>query len=237
MVCEYSTEQLMDAALGALDGSREAELRAHVAGCERCRAEWDRACALALAVDRGVESLVVAEPSPQFAARLRVRLAEAPDPVAWPLLLWPRFASAALVGAAVLIIALVIRAPHRPATEAQSAANTQPRAEQQPAVTERAVPEQAIAVPHAAANRGHAGTRARHGDLPFEVLVPKGQLSAALMLSEGVNEGAIDGAQLVELAARSAQPLEVKELAIAPLSPPAAPQDASAPEAGDGRRK
>ncbi|HUJ40151.1 MAG TPA: hypothetical protein VLW54_06370 [Candidatus Acidoferrales bacterium] len=197
----------------------------------------DRACALAAAVDRGVESLVAWEPSPQFAARLRARLAEAPAPAAYPLLVLPRFAAAAFVAAAVLITALVMHAPHRPAEDVHSAANTSPRAVQRTPEKASAVPVQSVVVPRVAANHGPAGPRVRHGELPFEVLVPKGQLSAALVLSEGVSAGTIDGAQLVQLSARGAQPLEVKALDIAPLVPPAPSDGAAAPAGGDGSLK
>lgn len=235
MACEKYSGWMTAASLGGLPAADQAELRAHTAGCARCREEWEVTASLVAAVDRSVQSLVEGEPSPQFAARLRARIAEEPAPSAWPTLPWPRFAAAALVAAAVLIIALSIRAPHQPATEVQPAANAQPRAEQQPVVTERTAPGQPIAATRVAGNHGRGDARVRHREPSFEVLVPKGQLSAALLLSEGLNEGAIDGAQLVQLSAHSAQPLEVKELAIAPLALPAAPEESASPAGGDGR--
>ena len=69
MGCAKYKDWLSDAALGALDPKREAELRAHVAGCEACRAALESEQALFAAMDAGLESSVASEPSPAFVAR------------------------------------------------------------------------------------------------------------------------------------------------------------------------
>jgi Putative zinc-finger len=236
MACEKYSGWMMDAALGGLRGEEEAELRAHIAGCAGCHAEWDAARALAAAVDGSVESLVAGEPSPQFAARLRTRLAEAPAPAAWPLLLWPRFAAAALVMAVMLIAVLMTRAPNRPGVMAPVAVNSSPATERSRVQETASTPERVAAVPPVAARRGGARHEGRYRSLPFEVLIQKGQLSAALLLSEGVSAGTIDGVQLVRLAEHSAQPLEVKTLEIQPLAVPSATEGESPAAGGDGGR-
>ena len=69
----------------------------------------------------------------------------------------------------------------------------------------------------------------------MEVLVPKGQLSAALAQCDAVNSGSIDGVQLSQLAEHSAEPLAMKALFIAPLDSPSA-QMADETAAPDGGR-
>jgi len=236
MSCEKYTGWMMDGALGGLREAEAVELRLHVAGCARCRGEWDAARALAAAMDRSVETLVAGEPSPQFATRLRARLAEAPAPAAWPLLLWPRCAVAALVMAAVLIAVLLTRAPQRPGVVAPVAVNSSAGTEQARVHEAASTPER-VAAPPVAAPPVFARHARRYRSLPFEVLVQKGQLSAAFVLSEGVSAGTIDGAQFVRLADHSAQPLEVKALEIPPLAVSTVTEKES-PAAGDdsGRR-
>jgi hypothetical protein len=55
-----------------------------------------------------------------------------------------------------------------------------------------------------------------------EVLVPPGQLAAALMLSDVVSDGRTDAARLSALTNEAPQPLEVKAIEIAPLEVPIA---------------
>ena len=76
MDCERYQNWLSDAALGALDRSRESELRAHVEDCAGCRTALERERMLVAAIDRGVAAHLAAEPSANFAARLKARLAE-----------------------------------------------------------------------------------------------------------------------------------------------------------------
>jgi hypothetical protein len=226
---------MTDAALGGLSGEREAELRAHVSRCETCRGEWEATSALVAAVDRSLATLVDGEPSPQFTARLRARIAEEPAPAAWPVLTWPRIAAAGLVASVALVVVLMTRGPDRAGPAARIAANPTAAAEQPHARESNAAPERVAAKPDVASRRDRARVRGRSGSLSFEVLVPKGQISAALLLSEGVSAGTIDGAQLVELVRRSAEPLEVKALDIEPLAAPSAGENAPAASDSDGR--
>ncbi|HLW78917.1 MAG TPA: zf-HC2 domain-containing protein [Terriglobia bacterium] len=95
MTCKHVTNRLNDLALAALDGPRRVEVEAHVAGCPACRAALDRERRLAAAIDREVAAHLAAEPSQEFAARLRLRLAQEPAPEtassSWAsgLLRWP----------------------------------------------------------------------------------------------------------------------------------------------------
>ena len=76
MDCKRYQNWLSDAALGALDRSRESELRAHVERCAGCRAALERERMLVAGIDRGVAAHLAAEPSADFAARLKMRLAK-----------------------------------------------------------------------------------------------------------------------------------------------------------------
>ena len=222
MACEKYSNWMTGAALGALREADEAELRAHASGCAACRREREATRALVAAVDRSVEALVAGEPPAQFTARLRAKIAEEPAPSKWPLFTWPRVAFAALAAAAVLLAVLLVRAPERGSERPHVAVNPTSKVVQ-PTPVESAGGTKRSTVRVATASH-HRGARVQTHSEPFsmEVLIPRGQLSAALILSEGMNSGTIDGVQLSQLAERSAEPLEVKALAVAPLESPAA---------------
>lgn len=81
MNCAHFRDALTEAALGAqADATRgpvgDARLQAHLASCAACRIELDRLRALTSAIDSGLSRIVIADPSPAFAARLHSRIAE-----------------------------------------------------------------------------------------------------------------------------------------------------------------
>jgi len=237
MACEKYSGWMTAASLGALPAADEAELRAHTAACARCRAEWEAIESLVAAMDRSVQSMVAGEPSPQFAARLRARLAEEPAPSAWPMLTWPRIAVAALAAAAAVLLAvLVMRAPERTHESLPIAVN--PPAQISPVSPEKVAvtPRRTVAGNAAAPNHAIVRRHSEMASLDMEVLVPRGQVSAALALSEAVNAGLIDGQQLSALEEKSAEPLAVQALLISPLktSPLRAADESTS---GDGGRR
>jgi hypothetical protein len=95
---EHMTDRIRDLALGEIHPQDELALLAHVAKCEACREAYNEAGALRSLVDRGVEKLAAglreSEPSPQFAACLRARIAAEPAPSRWHLNVFPIWASA-----------------------------------------------------------------------------------------------------------------------------------------------
>jgi hypothetical protein len=219
MACEEYSGWMSVAALGALPAGREGELRAHVGRCEACRSKWEAASALVAAIDGAVTTLVAGEPSPQFASRLRARIADEPTPAAWLLPARPRLA-AALVAAVALFAVLLLRSPERasrgmPATNTASAVAPSRAASAGPA-TQRVDAPSPQAPRHAASDR-----RGRARFVEPEVLVPRGQLSAALLLANAVSNGRIDGTQISVSAAAAGNPIEVKPIEIAPLALPA----------------
>jgi hypothetical protein len=95
---EHMMDRIRDLALGEIHPQDELALLAHVAECEACRDAYNEAGALRSFVDRGMEKLVgglrESEPSPQFAARLRARLAAEPAPSRWNLVVSEMWESA-----------------------------------------------------------------------------------------------------------------------------------------------
>jgi len=80
MSCEKYAGWMTDAALDELRAERESEVLAHAMECDACRAALRHARTVRAFVDRGVESLVTGEPSLQFAAHLRRRIAHESEP-------------------------------------------------------------------------------------------------------------------------------------------------------------
>lgn len=235
MACKKYAGWMSASAAGALRDVDEAELRAHVAGCLACRGEWEAIRALVAAVDRGIEAMVAGEPSPQFAARLRARIAREPEPTAWPLLTWPRFAVGALVAAAMLLAVWMVRAPERGHQPSPVAANAPAQVVTSPSKQQEAAQERAVASVAAAPQHRIAREQNNGKSLSMVALVPKGQLSAAFSLGEYVDVGMIDAEQFSQLTAQSAEPLEVKALVIAPLANPS-PETARETRLPDGAR-
>jgi hypothetical protein len=171
-----------------------------------------------------VESLVAGEPSPQFAARLRARIADEPAPAAWPFLNWSVLSTGALAAAAVVLAVLLIRSPQRAGQSEDIAAYKSAavvKREQPPAQANLSA-GQDRATRSGSTRRILARRKNDARPFPFEVLVPSGQLSAALLLSEAASDGRVDGAQLSALAQEGGKPLQVKAIEIAPLEDPGA---------------
>jgi len=219
MICEkYSgrmADWTTDAALGRLRPAQEAELLAHVGECDACREAYRHAREVAAAVDRGVVALVSGELSPYFATRLRARVtAERVTPrLNW--MVWAPVAGGVLAAGALLLI-VMIRSPQQQTPSAALVAA--PTIPSNPlGVTEtlcapvptRDFPQGTVlATPH------HAkGSRAFNS----EILVPPGQLAAAMQLRDAVYRGHVDGEQLAAAETQIANPLEVQPIEIAPL--------------------
>jgi hypothetical protein len=199
-------------------------------------------------VDKGMESLVAGEPSPQFTARLRARIAEEQPAPRFAWLTW-KPAAAGLVMAAIVAAALVVLVPHHTALRPKSlrpgsiVASTAA-----PGTNAHAVPATNPAGrnhSHSTAVRRHSGTaliaqqqrgiRGTHSPAEPEVLVPPGQIQAVMQLAADIRSGRIDGKQLVaEQAKEQAEmqkPIEIPAIEIKPIE--ISPVD-SAPEATAG---
>ncbi len=230
MPCEKYSSWLTEAALGELRAEREPELLAHVTECSACREAVARSRAVHEFVDRGVEALVSGEPSLQFAAQLRHRLAQQTKPQRFPWTAWAPVIAGALALAAILLI-MVARNPVHNGSNSSVASVVRPIS----------MPSETIITPAAtpaSAERTASTPNSKRGVQPRnsaaaspEIIVPQGQLAAAAQLSAAISSGRVDGNQLVAAQQDYEKPLEVKPIEIAPLEIPAL-ADATAKPAG-----
>jgi hypothetical protein len=216
MGCKRFENQLMDLALDGLLPEREAELREHLRECAACQADFERQRQLVAVMDRGLEQVATAEPSPEILARIRVKIGEQPPPRrGWSRGRWPAVAGA--MAAAALLAYLMI-----PGGEAPLApTNTPPVAteqEPQPQLAETAPPA-AVKSPRRPIRSAPAAV-ATHTAQP-EVLVPRDQEEAVAWLYrvQQREPKRFDQvmAAVAEQAKASAAPVQVQELQTAPL--------------------
>lgn len=196
--CEKYGDWLLDATLGAVAPERERALTAHMAQCEPCRKAYEQARQFAVAVDRGVESLVAGEPSPHFAARLHARMAgEQPEPrFAW--LTW-KPAAAALALACILAVAGIVWI----ATHRNPAPNAVPSAREIASVRTPSTQVGSAAKPHS----GTPASSQTRSSLSAQVPTEQGRAGS----SRAVQPGGIAVARLVprrHAAARANSPAE-----------------------------
>lgn len=216
MSCEKYKSRLLDFALGA----EEADLRAHLDACPSCRAELAAQRALLEKIDRGVAAMVSGEPSGDFAAHVRRRIAEnAHAPRPWFADWMP--VTAAALALVVLVGVLSIGGPPRPP---QSAQVTPPVQESRPP----RLPQMAKQAPPIAPAANSSEQRAIRTPRPPqsaanrepEVLVPRGEMVAVTRLLNANWSGKADGATLMAAAVPTAEllkPLTKLELNISPL--------------------
>jgi hypothetical protein len=234
MACEKYSGWIIDAALGALPAQRNAELAAHTAHCASCRESLAQSRAFAHAIDAGVESLVASEPSPQFHARLRSRLADEAASRPAKLFGWLPVAAAA-TAAVVLAAFLLFRAPARRAVATvaveQSASDALPVAVAGPneSLALRADTVQSVAHPYRAAPDG--SWHPRPGGRQQQVLIRPGQLAMLQDVAQAARTGRFDVRQLssVQQEKESESPLAVEPMSISALE--VAPLPAPAPVA------
>jgi hypothetical protein len=220
MPCEKYSGWLTDAALGELRAEREPELLAHATECDACREALGHAREVREFIDRGVESLVAAEPSPQFATNLWRRIAREAESPQSPWMAWAPVIAGALALAVVLAIMIARKPLHNGSNPSVASA-----------VNPISAPLEALCA--SAARPQNAERTARNHDpgrsvrvrpltpaLP-EIIVPQGQLSAAAQLSAAIVTGRVDGNQLLAAREEYEKPLKVEPIEIAPMEIPA----------------
>jgi hypothetical protein len=230
MDCQKKSEQMIerinDFALGKVSPESEFELLAHVAGCGACREAYDQAKAVRSSVDRGVETLVAGEPSPQFMTRLRARIAAEPAPKRWSWEAWRIWEQASrqrlfyAAGAVVLatILAIAVMGLPRRHVSTPSVAEVPPTISVSPSV--------AADSPKTTAIPGHPRKKLASVPAPSptirrepEVLVPKGELLAVVRFYEAVHSTPVNSEQLYAAQEEPQKPLELKPIEITPLEP------------------
>lgn len=229
MACERYKDWVTHAALDALPAGREAEWRGHLETCPGCRAALERERRLLRAIDRGLAASVDTEPSPEFAARVRQRIAA--EPAGWSLWLprWLPSAAGAIAVLALLGVWFAIRAPRPPlgVLDTREALVIAREPVPRPAPERTAGPVRPSEPQSPRAGRGD--------DRPEpEVLVPPGQWEAMMQLYNAAQQGRVDAgalfyrrALLEQVAAELVPPaeLKVKPLEVIPLDAPrGAPQ-------------
>jgi hypothetical protein len=216
MDCLHYKDQLTDAALGSL--ASQHELSTHLDACTACAAELARVRLLLSAIDRGVEASVRAEPSPEMMARFRRRIAEEPAPHV-EIGMWVPVAAALAVTVAAFLW-LGIRPGLRriaPASSHEAAVKSTPA--QPPRRAEAGAASANVAPPVAS----HSGaSRALKPAGRLDVLVPPGQMAAALQLQAALRNGRVDPSSVVADADKEelGEPLDIARLKIPPLEFP-----------------
>lgn len=219
MGCERFQKQLMNAALGGLEPAREDGLRKHLAACDACRAEFQRQQQLAFAMDRALEASAAVEPSPEFAARVRMKIAEQPVPAPS----WFGGWVPAAAGALAVLALIVWLMPRREVTPAHSPsagpiAKGAPIGDEPPRTARMTPP---IAKPPRPLRVQPATVLAATRTALPEVLVPRDQQLGIQWLYNALErQPARLGGILAEVAAQTeaaAAPIQIQELKIAPL--------------------
>jgi anti-sigma factor RsiW len=223
MACEKYTGWMMEAALGDFPRRHEAELLQHVRVCDACREAYNQAKTTADAVDRGVESLVAGEPSPQFQAHLYARIAQEPGPVRSSWADWiavtrgSRWLLAVGASAVVLVSLLLFVLTRFPRQN-----NPVPNVALHPSTSPMPVVPQVTPQPNLAfPSELRRASRPRHPVLPRspepEVLVPAGQLEAVMQFADAIRVGRVDGNQLLAAQEELEKPLKIDDLTILPI--------------------
>jgi hypothetical protein len=223
--CRKYGEWMTDAALGALAPKKEHELLAHTGECEACLEAYQHAREVAAFVDRGVQSFVSDEPSPQFAVGLRARIAQERSRARFVWLSWKPVATTVAVLA--MLTVLVVRHERRPHSQPlalnvashASSSMSSPSAVVSPAKEaplrsgrrERSQDQSRLLA--SASVRRERPIRTRATSQP-EVLVPPGQLDAIIRLAKATQSGQINGKALLALQDKASAPLEIRPLEI-----------------------
>jgi len=243
MSCKSYHDAVAEAALG---GAQDAALRDHVAACAACRDELARLRALSAAIDRGVEEITHAEPSPAFAARVRDRVAEESAARAY---WWRGWVPAFAGGAAVLVLVAwllwspaEVQAPKPtqelagtsdPSKGSEPPGKTASAPEVAPNRSPRVVPSKQLATHRPRRESGSAPRPAPQPALP-EVLIAGDEWSQVVKLYRLAQRGQV---QAEAVAPPDVTPLEAKfqALVIAELKP-IAPLGEGALPAGEPRK-
>lgn len=237
MNCKRYAKWINEAALGALDATREAEFRRHLLECPRCQTQIEREQRLLAAIDQTVARSLAAEPAASLYIQTRQRIAEgASAKVGFSP---PLRALATVATACVIVVAIVLawKAPRR--SVQQQAAPTVTVAREEPApqavrherrtVTPSGNGARQVVVSHSKRRTRlrHTDNNPSHQDTLPQVLVPRNEMALVLELYNGVRTGKIDGASLLAVPAGftrekdgtlASAPIEIKPIEIARLN-------------------
>jgi Putative zinc-finger len=231
MRCKAYQKWIREAALGVLTAVRRTQLDAHLATCANCALFFEAEQALLAAIDHGLRCDQDAQPSPDLAARVRLRMAAERERSSSPGVSGRRFWGpiSALAAVATLLLAIwFARRPPRPFPQ-QAKAAAPPTAVHSPSRPGTAEPRSARNVSgpltasvqtsrhkfHGAGSR-HATREDRAAQL--QVLVQPGQWAGIMALYRAAQAGRVDAGSLAATSAHKEGPLKMEPLEISPLT-------------------
>jgi len=212
MDCEKYAEHLTACALGQSPPALQSELAAHIAGCVACRQAYERAQCAADLVNRGMKALVAGEPSPQFAARLRARVADERHTGNFWAGRFPIVASVLLCVTLAAIVAVAhFRHGGEPAPEPNAASVLPPAPSNMNAL---ARPRPSLREARARESRSYAR---RSTAAQPEVLVAPGQMAALARFDEALQQYQAAGAHAIAQPDDTDEIMKIEQLQVPPI--------------------
>jgi hypothetical protein len=179
MPCEHYQDALIEAVASAT--APQGELRAHLANCTACRTAFAQEQSLFSSIDTGIRATANAEVPASLLPRVRACVADEPVPIgSW------RFPSFVFVGAAAMVVALLVartawhtnteQPPSNGASNSTISSTATQQAQAQNSTAAPPVTGSSVAQPQAPATRipARAASPAPRDSMP-EVLVPRDQ--------------------------------------------------------------
>lgn len=213
MDCQQYQDALSAAALGALSGGEAQAFRLHLEICEACRNELARRREFLGVVDRELQTHLGAEPSPDFNARLRRRIAVEPQRDRQPILKWLPLAAGAAVVASVLV---VVHMQRRPIANPRETAPVLTASSESEPLTQPIAPETHLL---------HPVVAVRSSPPVMKVRIDRRELYATVRFTQEIAEGRVDARPLVSASQEadrsgSAKPLQIPILEVPYVQPP-----------------
>ncbi len=230
MTCQHYQEWIEEAAAGAIAGrgsdSRRAQLDAHLDACPECRRALEAARELYAAINQGIATRVEGVPAGDFAARVRMRLAEEGERAEvrswWRRSIWiPALGSVAL---ALLILSIwIARRPggqrlQPPKQQVARAVSPSPEGLGAKGQGSRAGGQGSVARGQGPRPRSSRSQRqsAPGSEAPqLQVQIQPGQWAAVTSLYRAGQSGALKGITVASTTAD--EPLQVKPVEVPPL--------------------
>jgi len=207
MACREYEDELRELAAGTRAPVREAEVRAHLAGCAACPEALEAERWLFAAVDAALGEEMNAEVPPSLAARIRIAAAEEQGrlPVAW----W-RWATAAGMAVAAMVIAVMVARRGTPPLRPNRVEPAPESARRVPPAPPQAVQRRNERVASQSLKQG----KGKPETFEPEVLVLAEEQAAFSRFAESLQGGGDRARRLLEESAGT----EVKPLQIAPVA-------------------
>lgn len=233
MACDRFVQRLRDAAAGA---DLDPHTAAHLAVCPRCQSALARERRVLAEVERALDGLTAAAPSPDFVPRVRASIDDAPMPL---VAAWVRPALASLAIAALVTIAVFVARGSRVSTPGAAIGV--------PLLAARQFPGRGDLVPApivVSIRAAHATDRRARGERPIaraaEVLVPERERLAMGRLVASLRAGRMEIVSALMRLPSATTPLPVpadltpSPITIQPVVVPAVP--GMAPSSPDVQR-